>query len=229
MKKSYLVLFLSTISIAFSILLCALKIPGQIPVLFDFQEKIFVLATKWFLSVFWVFTIILCIINLKVNKTLENKFLMSTNFALVYVNIFLSAVLCFSAHFSVGEKLELTLSTIFGLPLAFVVVSIPHTLKTAKFNKKFAIRTKYALKNEFLWSQTQIIAYEKLKPVCLILFLLSLIFSPFRLFYVELAVFVVSIAITFLIIFKDCSRIYNKYEQMQERKNKLDSAKTEKN
>ena len=225
MRKNFIILFISIVSIIFSICLCYFVLPEQIPILFDFKEQTIFLSSKWILVCFWISTGITCALNFKFNQVFQNKFFLSVNLALIFINIFFTLTLSFSIGFEIGNPLEIPLSTIFGLPISFVLVSLPYSFKGTKFKSKFGIRNKYSLENEFLWCQTHIIAYEKLKPICLLLFFVTLILAPFRLFYVEISLFVITIFITFIIIIHKSKIIYLKYKQMEARKNKLNSAK----
>ncbi len=215
-KKQILSLILGLTNLVVGTLLTIFVVPNQIPILFDFNEKIVYLTTKWILLILCIVPMILSIIvcSSKKHRTFILRAIISL---LTYENMLVFIYLCLEKNLNVGDPCSISMSLFFFFPLAVIMLISGTKVKNEPYKSKFGIRMKYSLETDFLWKQTQYYARDVLFFVGFALTIISIIFSFFKISYIEIPIFTLAIAFCIFRIRWYAKSMYKKYIEMKER------------
>lgn len=228
-KNSILTLSLMIFSLCMGLLLIIYCFPSEIPLYIDINEKITALCSKWFM----IFAIIILELPALLSIIYKNK-IIKTFFKSVFVVILFTTSLIFAYYsiepmFLVGTTFKIPISILTSMPLSFLIIVWANLLKILPYKSKFGIKSKYSHETEFLWIQIHYLAKDKYFFAGILLFLISLIFSIFRITLIELILFTIIIVITHCMVLHESKLIWKKYREMKNKKDELEKIKQEKN
>lgn len=228
-KNSILTLSISIISAIICLLLLIFCIPNFVPMHINLNETINSLCLKWILitSIVSMLTCSILSVSLK-NKSAKTIFY-ACAIIFIFYNLLIFTYYSIEVEFLVGTTFKIPLSILIFLPLAFLVTVWANILKQVPYKSKFGLKIKYAKETEFLWKQIHFIAKDKFFAAGIILIFISLIFSLFKLAWLELIIFILTLIIAHISTYKEAKSIWQKYNQMQMRKENLEKIKEKNN
>ena len=229
-KQTVLILILAILNLAICSLLTLTLIPGQIPLHFDFHEKIDSLGSKWWLTVNIALPLILAIFAIIFHKKEYLSFFLKALFVfMLYENMLTYSYLSLATDLSIGSLCEVPLSVSVFMPTSVFITVLAVKIKNVPYKSKFiGIRTKYTRADEFIWKQTHFFARDVFFATGVILFFLFIPFAFIRLLYIPLALFVAAIIATIIIVNNQSRKMYKKFIAMKARKDKVNAANAEK-
>lgn len=226
LKNKLFLTILAVISFAIYLCLLILVVPNKIPLLFDFDETVTAISTKWILIIPALFPIIFSMLSIIFCKRKKLKFCFLTLFTLsLYENVIFLTYYCLASSLSIGSKCEIPLSIAIFLPISIIMLILSLKLKNAPYLSFPAIRFKSTRETEFIWKQTHIFARDVYFLMSFVLFLVSVIFSFFKLCLIELAIFAFAIIVCTIVIYCYSNSLYKKYIEMKTRRDGLQNAK----
>lgn len=229
LKNKIILLTLGIVSFAVYLTLLILKVPNEVPFLYDINEKIAVVITKWILISPAILPLIFAGFASIFSKKPKLKFGFIIAFVFVlFENVIFLTYFILAKSLEIGVVCEIPLSIALFIPLAFILMLLSIKLKNAPYLSRPAIRFKCTKETEFIWTQTHIFARDVYFLMSFVLFIVSIIFSFFRLYLIELGIFVFAILLCTLIVYLYSKSLYKKYIEMKTRKENLEKSKTEK-
>ena len=223
LKNEILIILLSVVNFIVCLTLIVFKIPEKIPAVFDAAERCVLLANKWVLvlgAVFPAAFAVVCII-LQKNKKLSYCFLILFLISL-YENILFFTYYSLGENLTLGAYIEIPLSLVIFLPVTAVFLILSVVVKNAPYKSFPAFAFKPAKETEFIWMRTHMFARDAMFSTSFLMIIVTFVFSFFRLYLIELALFVFLIALCVLLIYLHSKSIYKKYMEMKTRKDALD-------
>ena len=130
--------------------------------------------------------------------------------------------------FSVDTLSEIPMSLVYFLPLSAYIMLGGLKIKYLPFKAFSPFKNKLTTSAEFVWKQTHFYARNVMFSVGFISVILTLIFAIFRLLIVNIITTVLSIIIIYVLVLKAAKQMFDKYNEMQTKKDKLDEAKAKK-
>lgn len=225
-KKDIITLLVSLAVSLASVLLLIFSVRAKIPLLFDINESITYLGSKYFILPLAILPLIFSIIFMCMKKnSIEKDMIFILIFLLIYENFITLTYLLVGTSFDAGSKIEIPLSCFIFFPLSLLLLSFGAKIKNLPYKSTLGIKNKYTTEVEFIWIQTHFFASRVLMMTGLILTFISLIFSFFHLGIVMLAIFIVAIIVAFAVIYSDSKKMYKKYSEMKAKQDKLNSKK----
>lgn len=220
-KNKILYIILGLINLIATLAIIIYALPNKIPVSYDIYEKITHFSSKWIMLISAVVPtiIIILIVTLKNKKIivwLKTLFILSLFENLLYLSYFV-----IGENLTLGARCEIPFSISIFMPISIIIIIFSIGVKNAPYLSKPAINFAVTRKTEFIWKQTHFFAQKVCFITGLILFIISIIFSIFRFFILEFIIFVLAILISTLVIYLFSKSIYNKYIEMEKRKEKL--------
>ncbi len=228
MKLKNKIIFISLGIINFAVYLSLLitMIPNQIPILFNFNEEVSLLTTKWVLILSVIIPLLLAIAICLTNKMPKLSFFLKILFVFcLYENCLSRTHLCLTDIIVVGMPCELPISLITFLPLAFIMMVLSIKLKNVPYLSRPAINFKCTRETEFIWKQTHFFARDVYFFTSFLLIIVSIVFSFFKLSIYELGIFVFALIISTIIVYIHSKSIYKTYKEMKDRQDKLNLRK----
>lgn len=218
------------IAVALNFFVCffltILILPNQIPIVFNFNEKIVAVGSKWLMFLSAIVPTIVGIIALKIKNHVNLKFWLVVLFAFfVYQNMLAFIYLSLSNNLAIGNVCEVPFSVSIFMPLSVVIIVYGAKIKRASFKSNWAINLKSMQKTEFIWLQSHLFASHAVMLSGLILFICSIIFVFVRLWWILLIVLAVIVIICLLTINSYTLSLVKKYEDMERRKDKVNKDK----
>lgn len=218
MKKNLvLCLVLGIINLIVGTLLTVFVVPNQIPVLFDINEKIVALSSKWLLLFMCITPFILSLVACIISKKYRTFILRALVALFTYENMLIFIYFCLEKNLNIGSPCTISMSLFIFLPLALVMMIAGSKIKFEPYKSKFGLKMKYTLETEFLWKQTHYYARDVLFFVGFALFIISIVFAFFRVSYIEIPIFVIAIIFCILRIRWYAKSMHSKYIEMKTR------------
>lgn len=229
-KNNLIILSLSFVNFATIFILTLLVIPEQIPYFVDINEKIILLGSKWILFASATAPIIIAFLSLIFSDNKTAVFCLNELFTLcLYENMLKMFYFCTEKSFALNSLSLIPIAVSVFMPISVLMLIAGQKMKYLKYKSVLGFRSKYSNKTEFLWKQTHIFASKVVSIFAILLFFVSIIFSFVRLLFVEIILFFVGIIICIIIVTLFSKSIYNKYMEMENRKNKLSKPESSEN
>ena len=229
-KQNILFLIIAILNFAICALLTLTIVPGQIPLHFDFHEKIDALGSKWWLSANIALPLIFAILAMIFHKKEYLSFFLKAFFVFIlYENMLCYSYLVLATDLSIGTLCEVPLAASVFMPLSVFIAVIAIKIKTVPYKSRFVgVRTKYTKTDEFIWKQTHFFARDVFFATGVILFFVCVPFMFVRLAYIPLSLFIAAIVADIIIINNQSKKMYNKFVAMKARQDKVNAANAEK-
>lgn len=227
MKKNNLfMLIIGSVNFAVCLTLLFLCVPDQIAIAIDINEKITATASKWVLLINVFIPLLLAILSISLSYHKKTNSILAIMFLIfLYENILAFSYFSINSSFEIGELSEIPVAVSLFMPVSIIISYLGLKLKTATYNKKFGIRTKYSVATEFIWKHTHFYASNAYFGCGVFLFLISIIFMFVRLPYIELILLATSLITVFVLSNNQAKKMYKKYVQMESNKNRIDKIK----
>lgn len=227
-KDNIGILALSAINLIVGTLLIIFAFPKSIPTLFDFNENIIYMGSKWLMILSLVIPTTFCMLAIFLKNSKLKKFFKALVALSFYENMLIFTCLSLKDSFSIGEIAEVPLSTFLFLPLSVLMMIYGLKIKHITYKSRFGIRTKATLETEFIWKQTHFYARDVIFATGFILFILSVISSFFHYFYIMIPIFAIAILIDFIMVLKQANGMHKKYLTMKKRQEIAEQMKNDK-
>ena len=221
-KNIILISLLAVINFITCLLLTIFVLPNQIPVSYDIFEKVTVLSTKWIMLLSAIIPSILIILSFLLSNKKSCYFLRILFFLGIYENTLFFTYFSLSKKLIIGELCEVPFAVMIFMPIAVIITLLAIKLKNAPYLSRPAINFKITRETEFIWTQTHFFASDLYFGMGILLFLISIIFVFVRFSFILLAIFIIVFLVFTIILYNYCDSIYDKYNEMKERKEKLD-------
>lgn len=211
------------------LILIIFKSPDKIPLFFDFNEKIAVLGSKWFLLACVIIPLILGIfINLTLEKPNLNFFLKMLFYVCIYENMLILIYVSATDTFIKGIISEIPMSLVYLLPISACMMLGALKLKHLPFKSISPFKNKLTCESEFIWKQTHIFASKFMFGIGFVMVVATMILAIFRLLLINLIAIIISIIIIYIFVIRESWLMNKKRAEMQAKKDKLDNEKKEK-
>ena len=220
-KQNIYSLILGLVCLVAGTLLLVLCVPNQIPVFVDFSEKVTATSSKWLMLLLCVSPLVLAIIQIFTCKKVSTFLFRYAITILTYENMLAFIYLCTEQDLSTGTYFGIPLSLMIFLPLSASIMIAGIKLKTRPYKSKLGIRMKYCLETEFIWKQTHYIARDIFFFAGFALSVTSIVFAFFRVTWIEIPIFIIVMVICLLKIRWYAKSMYDKYKDMELKKNSL--------
>lgn len=229
MKKNNLfMLFTSILNLGLCLLLLFLCVPEKVAMFVDFNEKIILIVSKWFMLFGAITPLVLSIINLFMKNKPKTTFILKTFIILfVYENMLAFAYFSNVTGFELGEVSQIPLALSVFMPISAFATIAAIKLKRAPFKSKLGIKSKHSTKTEFIWKQTHLYASDIFFAYGVISFLISIIFIFTKHSYILLAIDVLGYVFCWLFANKQAKDMAEKYTDMENRKLKQEQKNKE--
>ena len=210
-KNTILSLCFGTIICLLGLLLWIFCVPNILPLLFDINENVFLLGSKWWLMILTILPIVFCLVMcFAKNKNAQFVFKLLFIFSVYEIFIVLISTIVGTIP-NIGETPEISLTCYLFLPLSVLMTIFGLKLKHLPYKSKIGIRFKCTRETEFIWTQTHFYAQKVFFFAGILLFLVSVVFSFFHLSIIVFAIFVVTIIVCEVIVYCYSHSIYKKY------------------
>ncbi len=222
-KQKILILSFSAVISLCALLITIFCVQNNIPLLFDFSEKIIAKGSKAWLGILIIAPTIFAILHFAIKNDLA-EFVFKILFLISVYEIMLTFIyLLFGTRFDVGQLPDIPLTCFIFIPLSVAIIAVGAKLKSAPFKSKLAVQFKCTKETEFIWKQTHFFASRVYLFAGLILIICSSIFSMFYLCYIMLIIFLTTIIICNIIIYHYSKSIYKKYISLKTKHDKLNN------
>lgn len=222
------ILLLSAINLVVGILLIIFAFPNNIPTLFNFNEKIVCMGSKWLMILSLVIPTTFCLLAIFLQNSKIKKLFKALVVLSFYENMLIFTCFSLKDGFSIGELAEVPLSTFLFIPLSVLMMIYGLKIKHITYKSRFGIRTKATIETEFIWKQTHFYARNVIFATGFLLFVMSVISSFFHYFFIMIPIFAIAILIDFILIKKQADGMHKKYLTMKKRQEIAEQMKNNK-
>ena len=224
-KDKILLITLAAFNFVAGLLLLIFLVPNKIPTILGISEQIVCLGSKWCLVPAIVCPVVFACISIFSKKNIITCIFKSLFFFAIYQNVLIFIVVSASKEFVTGSSFPISLSLLVCLPISCLILVFGSKLKNQPFNTFPVLWKKQATATEFLWTQIHIFAKNVFMSAGLILFIISVVFSFWRLFLIEIGLFVIAIIIAYLIVLKHANDIFKKYTELKNKQVEIKNQK----
>ena len=222
-KNNIFMIFVGTLNLGLCLLLLFLCVPNKIAMFVNFNEKIILLASKWFMLFGAIAPFVFAVINLFLKNKPKTSFVLKSLIVfLVYENMLAFSYFSNKTSFYIGEISQIPLALSAFLPLSSAIIVWALKLKRIPYKSKFGINTKHSTKTEFIWKQTHIFASDLFFAYGFISFLITFIFVFTKFTYILLAINFLGFIFCWMFANKQAKIMDEKYSAMSKNKEKLD-------
>lgn len=215
-----------------NLILCTLLtifvLDTNVPVLFNLNEQIAVMGSKWIMLLAGIIPCIF-VIFAYVLKSKPVRLLFKFLFAVsIFETMIWFIYFGLSEQLYVGATSEISFAIAFFFPASFAFMAYGLNLKNPEYKSKTGINFKNVETTEFIWIQSHLFARYIFFFTGFILFLISLVFAFFHMSYILIPIFVIAIVVCYIIVWNYAESMKKKYEDMKTRKDNLEKGKEEK-
>lgn len=228
-KNSILMLSITIIAAITGLLLLIFCIPNFVPMHIGFGETIDALGSKWLLLISIAAMLAFAILSVSLKNKGAKIFFCAIAMIFVFCNLLALTYYSLETEFVIGMTFKIPLSILVFMPLSFLIIVWANILKHLPYKSKLGLKIKHDKETEFLWTQIHYAAKDNFFAAGIILLFISLVFAFFKIIWLELIIFVLAIILAHIKTCADAKSMWQKYSQMQERKENLEKIKVEKN
>lgn len=222
LKNKIVLMVLSALNLIVCISLIVFKIPDRIPAAFDAGERCVAMADKWVLVLPALCPAIFATVAIFFSSRKKLSYGFLTLFVLsLYENILFFTYYCLGENLKFGALIEIPLSLVIFVPISVIFLILAIKVKNVPYKTYPAFAFKSAKETEFIWKQTHFFARDAMFSTSFLMFIVTFVFSFFRLYLIELAVFAVLIALCVSTIYLHSKSLQKKYLEMKNRKDAL--------
>lgn len=219
-KNNIFMLIIGFLNFAICLSLLFLCVPNKIAFAVNFNEKIILLASKWVLIINVMLPILLAYLTCVFECQKRTKAVLTALFVLmIYENMLAFSYFSIEQNFILGTISQIPLAVSVFMPISSAVTIYAIKMKHLPFKSALGLKTKYTTKTEFIWKQAHFYASEIFFAFGVLSFLISIVFMFVRLSYINLIIYILGFISCYFIANKQAKDMYNKYIDMEKRKN----------
>lgn len=227
-KNNIFMLFAGLLNLGICLMLLFLCVPNKVAIFVNFNEKIILIASKWFMLFGAITPLVLSTINLFLKNKPKTTFVLKSIIVfLVYENMLAFSYFANETNFVVGDVSKIPLALSVFMPFSAFATICAIKLKHTPYKSIFGIKSKYSTKTEFIWKQTHFYASDIFFAYGVLSFLISIIFIFTKHSYILLAIDVLGYIFCWCFSNKQAKDMFKKYTQMEKIKENLDKKNKE--
>ena len=224
-KISIIFLIISILTLIVGTLLTIFSMPNKVPILFDINENIELLSSKWITIIAYLVPICLTFAFF-ISKKENIKFLIKVLFITSIFEIIIFAIYySFGSNFEIGQKSEIYQSISIFMPLSAIIIVYSIKIKNIPYLTRPSLYFKKVRETDFIWIQTHFYASNVYSLMGVLLFLTSIIFTFTGGTIAEVFIFAFAILLCTFLNLRYASLMYKKYIDMKKKRDNLDKIK----